>query len=329
MNRIDKNRHVSRTRHWREVSDPQDFGKVAVLYGGNSAERDVSLMSGKEVYDALLEKNVNVSLIDLQGFNLQNLNDENYSRVWIALHGRGGEDGSLQGALELLEIPYTGSGVLGSALCMDKLRSKQVLVAVGLPTPAWMVVNEKTSETDLLDTVGLPLVIKPSNEGSSIGMSIVTDQESLARAIADALELDTTVIAEQYIEGLEITASVLQDKVLPLIHIETPRTFYDYEAKYFSDNTRYHCPAALPESSIDVINQLTLDAFRVLDAYGWGRVDFMLDAHQQAWILEVNTVPGMTTHSLVPMAAEALGINFPDLVWKVLETSFHRSVANG
>lgn len=313
-------------RNWQTVTDADDFGKVAVLYGGSSAERDVSLMSGQAVFEALQERSVNVNLIDLQGFNLQNLVDEKYDRVWIALHGRGGEDGSLQGALELLGIPYTGSGVLGSALCMDKLRSKQIMSALGLPTPKWQIVNSYTSEEDLLSAIGLPLVIKPSNEGSSIGMSIVTEKATLARAIQDAMELDTSVIAEQFIEGQELTVAVLQDKALPIIHIETPRTFYDYEAKYFSDNTRYHCPANLSEDLVEQISDLTLKAFRSLDAYGWGRVDFMLDQQRNLWILEVNTVPGMTSHSLVPMAAAAVGITFADLTWKVLETSFCEGV---
>jgi D-alanine-D-alanine ligase len=318
----------TQTQEWQGVKSAAEFGKVAVLYGGSSAERDVSLMSGQAVFNGLQEKGVNVSLIDLQGYALQNLLDEQFDRVWIALHGRGGEDGSVQGALELLGVPYTGSGILGSALCMDKLRAKQIFTALGLPTPKWLVVDATTNEQDLLAAIGLPMVIKPSNEGSSIGMSIVTQEEALAQAIQDAVQLDTSVIAEQYIEGQELTASVLHDKVLPIIHIETPRSFYDYEAKYFSDNTRYHCPAGLSAAVADEISELSLHAFKALDATGWGRVDFMLDAGQKPWILEVNTVPGMTSHSLVPMAAAALGISFSDLVWKVLETSMPKGVSS-
>ena len=306
----------------RTVNDANDFGKVAVLYGGNSAERDVSLMSGQAVYTGLIEKNVDAHLIDLQSYDLQNLGSEKFDRVWIALHGRGGEDGTLQGALEYLGIPYTGSGVLGSALCMDKLRSKQVFLSEKLPTPKWMLVDAQTTVDDLLMTLGLPLVIKPSNEGSSIGMSIVHESQELERAIQDALKLDASSIAEQYIDGKEITVSVLHDQVLPMIHIETPRTFYDYEAKYFSDNTKYHCPASLSERLVTQLSEITLQAFKALNAYGWGRVDLMLDRNEQPYLLEINTLPGMTSHSLTPMSAAAVGINFADLVWKVLETSF-------
>ena len=305
------------------VSDAADFGKVAVLYGGNSAERDISLMSGDAVYAGLIEKNVDAHLIDLQDYDLQNLVNEKFDRVWIALHGRGGEDGTLQGALEYLGIPYTGSGVLGSALCMDKLRSKQVFVATNIPTPKWMVVDQDTSAEALIKSIGLPMVIKPSNEGSSIGMSIVHEPSELARAIKDALRLDASSIAEQYIDGKEITVSVLHDQVLPCIHIETPRTFYDYEAKYFSDNTKYHCPANLSEALVETLSSLSLQAFTALDAYGWGRVDFMLDREDQPYVLEVNTLPGMTSHSLTPMSAAAVGFSFSDLAWKVLETSFY------
>ena len=313
---------IKMQRITRTVNNATAFGKVAVLYGGNSAERDVSLMSGRAVYDGLLEKNVDAHLIDLQAYDLQNLVSEKFDRVWIALHGRGGEDGTLQGALEYLGIPYTGAGVLGSALCMDKLRSKQVFVATNIPTPKWMVVDSATSEKNLIGTIGLPLVIKPSNEGSSIGMSIVHEPAELARAIQDALSLDATSIAEQYIDGKEITISVLHNQVLPLIQIETPRTFYDYEAKYFSENTKYHCPANLSETLVSNLSEIALQAFSALDTYGWGRVDFMLDREDRPFVLEVNTLPGMTSHSLTPMSAAAVGISFADLVWNVLETSF-------
>ena len=315
--------HVNKMqRVTQSVIESKDFGKVAVLYGGNSAERDVSLMSGQAVHAGLIEKNVNAHLIDLQTYDLQHLVNDKFDRVWVALHGRGGEDGTLQGALEYLGIPYTGSGVLGSALCMDKLRSKQVFVAENLPTPKWMVVDSETSVDELINTIGLPLVIKPSNEGSSIGMSIVHEPVELTRAIQDALKLDASSIAEQYIDGKEITVSVLHNQVLPMIHIETPRTFYDYEAKYFSDNTKYHCPANLPESLVLQLSELSLQAFKALNAYGWGRVDLMLDRNDKPYLLEINTLPGMTSHSLTPMSAAAVGIAFSDLVWKVLETSF-------
>ncbi|MBT8140793.1 MAG: D-alanine--D-alanine ligase [Gammaproteobacteria bacterium] len=306
----------------RKITSTKDFGKVAVLYGGMSAERDVSLMSGKAVHAGLEKQLVDAHLIDLQHQDLQILAEQQFDRVFIALHGRGGEDGTLQGALEHLNIPYTGSGVLGSALSLDKLRCKQVFKACGLPTPRWAVVNAATDSQTLIDAVGLPMVIKPSNEGSSIGMSIVMQADELPRAIEAALQLDANVIAEQFIDGKELTVSILHDRTLPIIHIETPRTFYDYEAKYFSDNTRYHCPAALPEELAQNIAAMSLAAFKAVDAYGWGRVDLMLDQKQNAWLLEVNTVPGMTSHSLVPMAAKAVGISFADLVWQILETAF-------
>jgi len=306
----------------RTINNAKDFGKVAVIYGGTSAERDVSLMSGKAVHEGLIANKVDSYLIDSQSYDLQNLKTDKFDRVWIALHGRGGEDGSLQGALEYLNIPYTGSGVLSSALCMDKLRSKQIFLANNLATPKWMLVDSETTEADLLDGLGLPLVIKPSNEGSSIGMSIVNEASLLSQAIQEALLLDATIIAEEYISGKELTVSVLHDQVLPIVHIETPRVFYDYEAKYFSDNTQYHCPADLPKPLVQEISDMTLKAFRALGAYGWGRVDFMLNENNQPTLLEINTLPGMTSHSLTPMAAAAVNISFADLVWKILETSF-------
>lgn len=311
-------------REIRHIKQAADFGKVAVLYGGDSAERDVSLMSGRAIFDGLKSNDVDVHLIDLQGFDLNNLVDQNFDRVFIALHGRGGEDGSLQGALEFIGIPYTGSGVLGSALSMDKLRCKQIMFAMGISTPTWSVVNESTPKEELLATVGLPLVVKPSNEGSSIGMSIVHDENDLQRAIEKALQLDTSVIAEQFIEGKELTVSILHDQVLPIIHIETPRSFYDYEAKYFSENTAYHCPAVLTGDLTEEVQSLSITAFKAMDAFGWGRVDFMLDANNKPWCLEINTVPGMTSHSLVPMSAQAIGLSFADLVWKILESAFVR-----
>lgn len=311
-------------RELRLITNSKDFGKVAVLYGGNSSEREVSLMSGEAVYLGLREKNVNVHLVDYAEILPHHLLEEKFDRVWIALHGRGGEDGSLQGALEQIGLPYTGSGVLGSALGMDKLRSKHLFKAAGLRTPDWQTITSAADNIDvesLINQLGLPLVVKPALEGSSIGMSIVKKSTEVKAAIELALKSDDVVLVEQLINGKELTGAVLHDKALPLIHIEA-QDFYDYEAKYFSEQTQYHCPSGLDVELENNLREQSLSAFKAVGAYGWGRTDLMLDENNQAWVLEVNTVPGMTSHSLVPMAAKQAGYSFSDLVWKVLETSF-------
>ena len=309
------------SRH--QVHSASEFGKVAVLYGGDSAEREISLISGKAVHEALLTRGVDAHLVDARGGLVDRL--AGFDRAWIALHGRGGEDGVTQGLLESLGLPYTGSGVLGSALCMDKLRTKQVLQSAGIATPPYAVVRSDADCAELAQTPGLPMMMKPSLEGSSIGMSRVDSAEQIVPAFEKAAASGCDVLAEAWVNGPEFTAGVLQGEVLPLIRIETDAVFYDYEAKYLSDATRYVCPCGLSPDAERRYQRMAAEAFAAVGCSGWGRVDFMLDADGHALVLEVNTSPGMTSHSLVPMAAKQAGIDFPTLVWRILETSFeHR-----
>ena len=304
-----------------QVQDPRQFGKVAVLMGGLSAEREISLKSGKAVLQALLNKGVNAQGIDAGHDVLQQLQAGGYDRVFNILHGRGGEDGVMQGALETLGIPYTGSGVLASALSMDKIRTKQIWAANQLPTLPFAQLFETSDFAEVASRLGLPLAVKPAREGSSIGVSKVVEVSQLPEAWRKAAELDPYVIAEPWVTGGEYTAAILGDEVLPLIRVETTAVFYDYEAKYFSNTTRYHCPCGLPPQREREIAEIALEAFRALDARGWGRIDLICDAEGNTWLLENNTVPGMTDHSLVPMAARQAGIEFDELVWRILETS--------
>ena len=303
------------------IQRASDFGKVAVLMGGVSAEREVSLKSGRAVHAALLQRGVDAHAIDAGYDVVRQLASGNFAHVFIALHGRGGEDGVIQGALETLRLPYTGSGVLGSALGMDKLRSKWLWQSVGLSVPAFDVVDEKTDSAALIERLGLPLMIKPAHEGSSLGVSKVKDAAQLPPAIAAARKLDESVLAEQFIQGGEYTCAILDRAALPMIRIETSHEFYDYEAKYFADDTRYLCPCGLPETKEKELQAIALRAFDALACRGWGRVDFIVDGNGKPWLIEVNTVPGMTDHSLVPMAARQAGIAFDELVWRILETS--------
>ncbi|MEO5573530.1 MAG: D-alanine--D-alanine ligase [Gammaproteobacteria bacterium] len=298
-----------------------DFGKVAVLFGGLSAEREVSLKSGKAVYDALIRRSVDAHAIDAGKDVLQVLAAGNFSRVFIALHGRGGEDGTLQGALETLGLPYTGSGVLGSALSMDKLRTKLLWLSAGLPTPAFAVLKPHAKLDKVVEKLGLPLMVKPAHEGSSIGISKVTEAAQMAAAWQAAAAHDSCVIVERCVEGPEYTAALLGSQALPLVRLETPHEFYDYAAKYSADSTRYFCPAGLSAEQEQSFQTLARRAFDTLGCSGWGRVDFMCDAQGQPWLIESNTAPGMTDHSLVPMAARHAGIEFDDLVWRILEGS--------
>ena len=304
------------------MSDAARFGKVAVLFGGTSAEREVSLKSGRAVLDALLRQGVDAHGVDVVDSSvLETLRRGGFARAFIVLHGRGGEDGVMQGALETLGLPYTGSGVLGSALGMDKVRTKQIWQSCGLPTPAFrMLVSAGDLETAVAD-IGFPMMVKPAHEGSSIGMTKVERREDLEAAWRLAAKYDRAVLAEAWITGREYTASILGGQVLPLIRLETPRAFYDYEAKYRSDDTRYHCPCGLSADDERAHRDLALRAFAAVAASGWGRVDFMCDAAGQPYLIEVNTVPGMTDHSLVPMAARAAGIDFDALVLRILETA--------
>jgi D-alanine-D-alanine ligase len=299
------------------------FGKVVVLMGGQSAEREVSLKSGQAVLDALLRQGVDAHKLDAGPDVLEQLGQGGYDRAFIALHGRGGEDGVIQGALEVLGLPYTGSGVQGSALGMDKYRCKLLWRGMGLPT-ADFVMLEETSDLEAAAGLGFPLMIKPVHEGSSIGMARVEDRAGLESAWQEAARYDSEVMAERWITGAEYTAAILGDEVLPLIRLETPRTFYDYEAKYRADNTLYHCPCGLEKVQELAAQELALRAFRAVGARGWGRVDLMLDEAGRFMLLEVNTVPGMTDHSLVPMAARARGIAFDELVCRILETSLEQ-----
>ena len=303
------------------IPHPSSFGKVAVLMGGRSAEREISLRSGNMILAALRKRGVDAHAFDPRDQGLEALIAERYDRVFIALHGRFGEDGTLQGALEYLGIPYTGSGVMGSALAMDKLRTKLVWQSAGIPTPRYCRLDDGTDHAALADELGLPLVIKPAREGSSIGVTKVSSVEKIGAAFDAAREYDDLVIAEQFIDGLELTVAVLEGEALPIIRIEAPQGNYDYQNKYFGNETKYHCPCGLPAAQEHAIQQQVLAAFRVIGCSGWGRVDLMLDRQGGAWLLEVNTIPGMTDHSLVPMAARARGISFEDLVLRILESA--------
>jgi len=298
---------------------PRDFGKVAVLMGGRSAERPVSLRSGSMVLAALRKKGVDAHAFDPKERGLDALIAERFSRAFIALHGRYGEDGTIQGALELLDIPYTGSGVLASALAMDKWRAKLVWQACMVPTPRCELLTRTTDLHAAAMRLGLPMMVKPANEGSSIGMTKVKSAGDLPEAFALAANYDRVVIAESFVEGVELTVGVLGDTPLPLIKLETPREFYDYEAKYVADDTRYIIPCGLPPDAERVIQDEALRAFRALGCSGWGRVDLMLDRSGKPYFLEVNTSPGMTDHSLVPMAARHAGMSFEDLCLRILE----------
>ena len=296
-----------------------DFGKVAVLLGGRSAEREVSLRSGSMVLNALRSRGVDAHAFDPQQRDLAALIAEKFDRVFIALHGRYGEDGTIQGALELLGIPYTGSGVLASALAMDKWRTKLVWQAAGIPTPRYELLTAASDLGGVVARLGLPLMVKPANEGSSIGMSKVRAASGLDEAYALAANYDSVVLAEQFIQGIELTAAVLGGAALPLIRLETPREFYDYEAKYVTNDTRYIIPCGLSAGAESALQQQVLAAFAAIGCRAWGRVDLMLDAAGKPWFIEVNTSPGMTDHSLVPMAARHAGLAFEDLVLRILE----------
>jgi D-alanine-D-alanine ligase len=309
---------------FRRVKKADEFGRVAVLMGGASAEREVSLMTGQAVLEALVSRGVHAAAFDPAERPLTELVGSGSDRVFIALHGPGGEDGAVQGALEWLGLPYTGSGVLGSAVGMDKLRTKRLAGAAGVATPPWMELTGAADCERAVAELGLPLAVKPATQGSSVGMSRVDAPGELLGAWRAASALDPVVIAERWISGGEYTVAVLQGEALPAIRIETPRAFYDYQAKYFADDTRYLVPCGLAEPAEAALKRMALATFAATGASGWGRVDFVMDEAGQGMLLEINTVPGMTGHSLVPMAASAAGIDFPELAWRVLETSFAR-----
>ncbi|MCW5625673.1 MAG: D-alanine--D-alanine ligase [Burkholderiales bacterium] len=296
-----------------------EFGKVAVLLGGRSAEREVSLMSGTAVLAALQKSGVDAHGFDPAQRNLWDLPREGFDRVFIALHGRYGEDGTVQGALELMGIPYTGSGVMASALCMDKVRTKMVWVACGLPTPKWAVLGADADLPTVVASLGLPLIVKPAREGSTIGITKVTAASQLAEAYALAAKHDALVLAEEFVDGQELTAAFVGNEALPLIRIEAPQGNYDYHNKYFSDDTRYYCPSGLPDAEETAIRTMVLKAASVLGCEGWGRADLIRRADGSVTLLEMNTSPGMTGHSLVPMAAKVAGMDFEALVMRILE----------
>ncbi|MEQ1533844.1 MAG: D-alanine--D-alanine ligase [Sideroxydans sp.] len=297
------------------------FGKVAVLFGGRSAEREVSLKSGAAVLAALQRSGVDAYAFDPAKRDLHTLLDEGFDRVFIALHGRYGEDGTVQGALELMGIPYTGSGVMASSIAMDKWRTKMIWQAAGLPIPDFMMLNEQSDWDAVVKRLGLPLFVKPANEGSSVGISKVKQVSELKAAYEEAAKHDKLVIAERFIGGGEYTAAILNGRALPVIKIEPANEFYDYEAKYLRDDTRYLCPCGLNAEQEAEMQALAQQGFAVIGGQGWGRVDFLRGTDGKAYLLEVNTSPGMTDHSLVPMAAREAGISFEQLVVQVLESA--------
>lgn len=294
------------------------LGQVAVLYGGTSAEREISLCSGSAVINALRESGVSTIAVDIGSDPLQQLQQLRVDRVFIALHGAGGEDGKIQALLECLGLPYTGSGIAASALCMDKLRTKQLWRGVGLSTPDYHVLSEDTDWAAVIDKLGGVAMVKPSHEGSSIGMAKVSSAADLQQAFSLAARYDDVVLAERYVQGAEYTVAILDQSALPPIKLETNHQFYDFSAKYQAEDTRYICPCGLPEERENQLKELACAAFSAVGARGWGRVDIMADAKGEFYLLELNTVPGMTDHSLVPMAAKAAGYSFNELVLAIL-----------
>ncbi len=315
----------------RHTDDPRDFGRVAVLAGGWSSERQVALWSGEGIHAALKARGIDASLIDATPEGILSLGQQGFDRAFNILHGTGGEDGTVQAALELQRIPYTGSGVLASALAMDKLRSKRLWKAEGLPTPDWLWIEREADLSEAARRFGYPLIIKPSEEGSSVGVSKVkaADQLQAAWLLARG-ERKRAAMAERFIggcaQGHEFTCAILNGSALPTIRIEPDGEFYDYHAKYLSDRTRFHCPSGLEPGFEQQAQALCLRAFELLGGRGWGRIDFMLDSDGRPWLIEANLVPGMTSHSLVPMAAKARGIDYAELCWAILEETLDREV---
>ena len=303
----------------RKKTSVARFGKVAVLLGGKSSEREISLMSGRNVLEGLRKAGVDAHPFDPAERELSELKQEGFERAFIALHGRYGEDGTVQGTLELLGIPYTGSGVMASALSLDKLRTKLIWLASGVPTPRHEVITADSDWTAVAEKLGLPLIIKPAHEGSTLGLTKVLDAKRLSMAYRDAAKYDSLVLAEEFVEGEELTAGFVGEEALPLIRIEAPQGNYDYQNKYFSDETRYICPCGLPPREEHRIQELVMRSAWVLGCSGWGRADLIRRADGSVSLLEMNTSPGMTGHSLVPMAAKVAGISFEQLVVRILE----------
>jgi D-alanine-D-alanine ligase len=305
--------------------NPAALGKVAVLFGGRSAEREISIRSGSGVLAALQRQGVDAHAFDPAERPMDDLRREGFERAFVALHGRYGEDGTMQGALELLGIPYTGSGVMACAIAMDKVRTKQIWIAQGLPTPEYRTISAATDWNELASALGLPLIVKPAHEGSTIGLTKVTSVAQLPAAYATAAGYDPSVLAERFVAGRELTVAVLGEgasaRALPVIEIRAPEGNYDYQNKYFTDDTQYLCPAPLPAEVAEQVKALVLAAYRALRCSGWGRADLMLDSANRPWLLEMNTSPGMTDHSLVPMAARAEGVSYDELVLRVLASA--------
>lgn len=306
----------------KRISSAADFGRVAVLMGGRSAEREISLISGNAVLAGLQRKGIDAYGIDVSFDICQKIASGEFDRAFIVLHGRGGEDGEIQGFLQAVNLPYTGSAITASVLSMNKRLSKLAWIQQGLPTAIFMPVTEQTDTQALVGELGLPLIIKPVNEGSSIGMSKVNDIAELEQAIDLALKYDADVIAEQWIHGEEYTVAILDGEALPAIRLKTPHEFYDFDAKYHANDTEYLCPCGLDADVEQGMQNIAVKAFNALGMKGWGRIDFMRDSQGNLFLLEANSVPGMTDHSLVPMAAKQAGLSFEDLVWRILETSF-------
>lgn len=303
------------------VKQAADFGKVAVLMGGTAAEREISLKSGNAVYQALQANGINAIAIDVSGNLIDTLTEVAVDRVFNIIHGRGGEDGVLQAVLEVKGLPYTGSGVMASALSMDKLRTKLCWQGMGLNTPKWFVMQGLQDIDRCIDALGFPVIVKPAQEGSSIGMSKANSKDELIAALDLALQYHCEVYAEQWVLGQEYTVGILDGEALPAIRLQTPNTFYDFDAKYRANTTQYHCPCGLPSEREKELQALALKACQGLDVTGWARVDVFIDNDGRSQLIEVNTVPGMTDHSLVPMAAKVAGVDFNELVWRILETS--------
>lgn len=301
----------------------KQIGRIAVLMGGATAEREISLKSGTAVFEALKRLGVDVVAIDVKENPITVLTGEKIDRVFNIIHGRGGEDGILQSVLELMKIPYTGSGVMASALTMDKLRTKLCWQGYGLKTPQWFILKDEKDIAICAETLGFPVIVKPALEGSSIGMSKANNSDELKDAWVTAGKYQCDVYAESWVDGEEYTVAILNGEALPVIRLETPHVFYDFEAKYRSNNTKYHCPCGLSEEQENMLQALAIDACKVVGVRGWSRVDLFIDSTGNSQLIEVNTVPGMTDHSLVPMAAKARGIEFDELVWRILETSIN------
>lgn len=299
-----------------------NYGKVAVLLGGRSAEREISLKSGNAVLDALRCQGVDAYPFDPAKETMEALLQQQFDRAYVSLHGRYGEDGTVQGALELMGLPYTGSGVLASALAMDKWRTKLIWQAMGICSPRSIVLNEKSNPEEVVGALGLPLIVKPAREGSTIGLTKIKHEKDLLSAYQLAVKHDSLVLAEEFIAGKELTAGILGEMPLPLVRIEVAGELYDYQAKYFSDDTQYYCPSGLSSEKEQAIKAKALQAYQVLGCEGWGRIDLILDATGIPYFLEANTSPGMTNHSLVPMAAKEAGITFEDLVLRILKLSY-------